>query len=73
EHWFKIGCAFAHEFGEEGRDWFTKVSRMSDKFGEGDCDIQYSRCLKYKKEAGVTIATFFYYCKKHGIKYRKKQ
>ena len=47
-HWFKIGCALASEFGEEGRCWFHWISRMSSKYYEADCDIQYSKCLKYK-------------------------
>lgn len=67
--WFKIGCALAYEFGKEGRDWFHMISRMYEKFDECDCDIQYNKCLKYKKETGVKIATFFYYCKKYGVKY----
>lgn len=73
EHWFKIGCALAHEFGEDGRQFYTMVSRMCEKFGEGDCDYQYSVCLKYKKETGATIATFFYYCNMYGIRYWDKR
>ena len=69
ENWLKIGCALAHEFGEEGRDWFHMISRMYKDFHESDCDIQYSKCLRYQKETGVKIATFFYFCKKYGIKY----
>ena len=72
EKWFKIGCALAHEFGEEGRDWFHMISRMYKDFHETDCDIQYSRCLKYKTESGVKIGTFFYYCKKYGIEYKRE-
>ncbi|WP_163629932.1 PriCT-2 domain-containing protein [Paludibacter sp. 221] len=69
EHWFKIGCALAHEFGEYGRHWFHMISRMYEGFGEPECDTQYNKCLKYKSKSGVTIATFFYICKKHGIKW----
>ena len=65
-HWFKIGCAIASEFGEEGRCWFHWISRMSSKYYEADCDIQYSKCLKYKNNQ-TSIATFFYYCKQVGI------
>ena len=72
ENWLKIGFALAHEFGGEGRWWYHAISRMYEKYDEEDCDIQYNRCLKYKIEAKVTIATFFYYCKEHGIEYWKK-
>ncbi len=68
--WFKIGCTLAYEFGEEGRYWFHLISRIYPKYNEGDCDMQYNRCLKYKKEDGVKIATFFYICKRFNIKYQ---
>lgn len=70
-NWFKIGCALAHEFGEEGRHWFHMVSRIYKDYNEGDCDFQYDRCLKYKREDGTKIATFFYFCKLYGIEYWK--
>lgn len=38
-------------------------------YNEGDCDIQYSRCLKYKKDDGAKIGTFFYLCKRYGVNY----
>lgn len=69
ENWFKIGCALAYEFGEDGRYWFHLVSRVYEQYNEGDCDIQYNRCLKYKKDDGVKIGTFFYICKRYGVKY----
>jgi len=72
DKWFKIGCALAHEFGEDGRTWFHMISRMHNDFHETDCDMQYNRCLKYRTESGVKIGTFFYYCKKCGIKYLDK-
>ena len=65
--WFRIGCALACEFGEEGRHWFHLISRVCDKYNEGDCDIQYSNCLKYRKDNGITIGTFFFICKSFKI------
>lgn len=70
QNWFKIACALVSEFGESGRNWFHIISSKYEKYDFSDCDIQYDRCLKQKKEeGGVTIATFFYYCKKYGIGY----
>ena len=69
QNWFKIGCALAYEFGENGRHWFHMISRMYKNYNEGDCDIQYSRCLKYKKDDGAKIGTFFYLCKRYGVNY----
>ena len=65
--WFRIGCALAHEFGEEGRHWFHLISRVYEEYNEGDCDIQYSKCLKYRKDNGITIGTFFFICKSFKI------
>lgn len=68
QNWFRIGCALAHEFGEEGRGWFHMISRVHSEYHEPDCDFQYDKCLKYSKEDGAKIATFFYLCKCFGVK-----
>ena len=69
QNWFKIGCALAYEFGEDGRYWFHMISRVYKDYNEGGCDIQYNRCLKYKKDDGAKIGTFFYLCKRYGVNY----
>ena len=72
--WFKVGCALASEYGENGRYWFHLVSRMYKGYygyDEGECDYQYNKCLKYQRnEGGIKIGTFFYLCECHGVKYR---
>ena len=72
ENWFKVGSALAHEFGEEGRFWFHMVSRVYENYDEGECDIQYNRCLKYQVEGKITIASFFFLCKNFGIEYMEE-
>gem|GEM_PF-5713298 len=37
----------------------------SDKYDPWECDRQFNSCLKCCKY--VTIKTFFYICKKHGV------
>ncbi len=71
-NWFKIGSALAHEFGEEGRKWFHIVSSMHNGYNKNECDFEYDKCLRYKK-GKVKIATFFYFCKSHGVKYWQYQ
>lgn len=63
--WFSIGCAFANEFGESGREYFHIVSKMSDKYEYARTDKDYNRWLK--KEHSYSIATFFHFCKIHNI------
>ncbi|ODS29744.1 MAG: ATPase, partial [Candidatus Scalindua rubra] len=64
--WMRICFAFANEFGEGGRDFFHKVSKISSKYNQKDCDDQYDKCLKSNGE-GITIATFFHYAKEAGL------
>ena len=72
-NWYKIGNALVSEFGEDGRDRFHMVSLCHKDYCWNDCDIQYSKCLKSRKSSGVTIGTFFHYCKKHGVNWVKEK
>ena len=64
EHWFQIGCAFASEFGEEGRDIFHLVSQNHPKYHSSECDRLFTNCI----EAGYSygIGTFFYLVEQSG-------
>ena len=44
--WIDIGFALSEEFGENGREFFHRVSRMYSKYDEKETDSQYSSCLK---------------------------
>lgn len=70
QHWFKIGCSLAREFGEKGRYYFHKVSRHHVKYDPIDCDIQYNKCLVDYKRCSCTLGTFFHHCKQKGINSR---
>jgi predicted P-loop ATPase len=64
--WINVGFAIASEFGEEGRNYFHHVSSFSSKYNQKDCDDKYTSLLR-SNNSGVTIATFYYYCKRAGI------
>jgi hypothetical protein len=68
--WFALGCAIASEFGETGRQYFHTLSRHYPRYDPKETDKQYNNCLK---GSGYTIATFFEYCKREGIKYTEKK
>lgn len=55
----KIGFAFAHEFGEAGRDLFHAVCQPSPKYKRADADRQFTACLRARGQ-GISIGTFFY-------------
>jgi hypothetical protein len=69
DDWFHLGCAFADEFGETGRDYFHRVSRFYVDYDPDGTDKQFDECLKGRK-SGIKIATFFQKAKDSGINIR---
>lgn len=66
EDWRNIGFVFADEFGENGREYFHRVSKFYQDYNSKDCDQQFDQCLK-SNGSGLTIKTFFYKVKNLGI------
>ncbi len=64
--WLSLGFALSDYLGEDGREYFHRLSRFNQKYDERDTDKQYDNCLKGRKE-GITIGTFYYLAKKAGI------
>lgn len=66
DNWRDIGFAFADEFGENGRDFFHRVSRFHPDYDERNTDEQYDKCLR-AHGTGVTLNTFFHKAKEAGV------
>ena len=66
DNWLDIGFAFADEFGENGRDYFYRVSRFHPEYNERITDEQYDKCLR-AHGTGVTLNTFFHKAKEAGV------
>lgn len=64
--WFKIGFAFASEFGEAGRNYFHRLSRFHPDYDVASSNRQFDKCLKGGK-SGVSIKSFFGAAKDAGI------
>lgn len=64
--WRDIGFAFASEFGEQGRDYFHRISRFYTDYSATECDKQFDKCLK-AHGTGVTLKTFFHMAKSAGV------
>ncbi len=64
--WLKAGFALSSEFGESGRGFFHRISKLNAKYSQGEADRQYNKCLAGKGD-GVTIATFFQMAKDGGV------
>lgn len=67
--WMNIGFAMADEFGENGRDYFHRLSRFHVNYKPTQCDKQFDRCIKGNKK-GISIRTFFFMAKNAGINIR---
>lgn len=64
--WVKLGFALSEEYGENGRDYFHRLSRFYPDYDEAECDRQYDKCLR-SHGTGVTIRSFYQLAKDHGI------
>lgn len=65
--WVRIGFAFAHEYGERGREYFNFISSFYHGEQKQSPDKQYDICLKSDNHrSGITIKTFFHYAKLAG-------
>ena len=64
--WVKLGFALSEEYGENGRDYFHRLSRFYLGYDEAECDRQYDKCLR-SHGTDVTIRSFYQLAKDHGI------
>jgi hypothetical protein len=69
--WRNIGFALADEFGENGRDFYLRISRFYNGFSNNETDKQFDACLK-ANGAGINLNTLFYLAKNAGITISKK-
>ena len=59
--WLKIGFAIADHFGEDGRNYFHRVSQFHPEYDSKVCDNQFDKCLG-GNGSGITIKSFFHLC-----------
>lgn len=64
--WLNIGFALADALGEGGREYFHRISQLSNKYEKPSCDKQFDKCVK-SKNSGVSAKTLFYLAKQRGI------
>lgn len=65
-NWRDLGFAFADAFGEQGREYFHRISQFNQGYSQAECDSQYSNCLKSHGQ-GITLRTFFFLAKQAGL------
>lgn len=61
--WWQIACVTANVLGEEGRDWFHRISRFYPNYSVEETDQKFSRALKggYNYNMGTFISIFSKY------------
>ena len=64
--WYKIGIAIASEFGESGRDYFHRISKLYSSYNYKEVDKKYSQCIS-DPNPSITISTIYYLAKNAGI------
>ena len=65
-NWRDLGFALSDALGENGRDYFQRLSRFHPEYSAIEADRQYDHCLKAGGH-GITIKTFYQLAKAHGI------
>ena len=58
--WVNVGFALADGLGEQGREFFHRISQLHPDYVPANTDNQFTHCLN-GKGSGVTVATFFHY------------
>ena len=65
-NWRDLGFALSDQLGENGRDYFHRISRFYPGYSEQEADAQYDKCMRTHGH-GITIKTFIQLAKDHGI------
>jgi hypothetical protein len=65
--WLNIGFILADYFGENGREYFKRISSFYNGSINRTPDKQYDYCLNGNRKGAVRLNTFFQYAKEAGI------
>lgn len=66
EEWVKLGFALVDGYGENGREYFMRLSSLHAGCIPETAESQYAKCLR-SGNSGITISTFFHLAKQAGI------
>lgn len=64
--WFRIGCAIARTYGEQGRDYFHRISKFHNSYTIMETDKKYDDCLRDPNQQ-LSLGTIFHLAKQAGI------
>lgn len=64
--WMELGFALVDGLGENGREYYHRISRFYPTYQREETDKQYTHCLQSKGQ-GITIRSFFHLANQAGI------
>ena len=64
--WMELGFALVDGLGENGREYYHRISRFYSTYQKEETDKQYTHCL-HSKGQGITIRSFFHLANQAGI------
>lgn len=70
QDWLDIGFALVEALGENGREYFHRLSCFYNGYDRAEADKQYTHCLQ-SRGSGITPRTLFHIAKQHGIMVHK--
>src|SRR5690606_568356 len=66
EQWIRIGFSLATALGENGRDYFHRLSRFNSGYRPQECDKQFTNLL-IRNNGSITLGTLIYIARLNGI------
>ncbi len=64
--WRDLGFAFADTLGENGRNYYHRLSRFYPSYSQSETDKQFDKCLKAHGH-GISIKTLYHLAKTAGV------
>ena len=64
--WVELGFALVNGLGENGREYYHRISRFYPTYQREETDKQYTHCLQSKGQ-GITVRSFFHLANQTGI------
>ena len=70
DNWRDIGFALVDALGEDGREFYHRISHFHPKYNSTLADKQYDACLHSNRQ-GITSRTLFFIAQQYGITVRR--
>ena len=70
--WVELGFALVDGFGEDGREYYHRISRLHSDYQREKTDKQYTHCLQANGH-GITLRSFFHLAGRAGIPLNTKK